>query len=523
MSKSFIENGKAVLGIELGSTRVKAVLIDASANVLAKGSYSWENKFEKGVWTYSMDDVKKSVQGAYKDLLDSVKHKYGVKIKKLKAIGFSAMMHGYIVLDKNDKLLVPFRTWRNTITEEAAKILSKEFKFNIPQRWSVAHLYQAILNKEKHINDIAYITTLAGYLQYKLTGEKVVGIGEASGMFPIDSAKNNYNKKYVDIFNKLLKKKSIKWTFDDIFPKVLLAGENAGTLTKEGAKFLDPSGSLMEGCPLCPPEGDAGTGMVATNSIKVGTGNVSAGTSIFSMIVLEKALKSYYEEIDMVTTPMGKPVAMVHCNNCTNDINAWLSILRDTLALFGKYVSDDELYANLFKNISKGDLDCGGVINVPFLSGEPVVHLNSGYPMTLATAGGNFNLKNFVRALLYGAFATLKVGNDILIKKEKVRIDNIYGHGGLFTQKEITQKILANALKCKVSCMATAGEGGAWGMAILALYMVNGKVSLESFLQNTVFKKMKVTSVKADTVGVKAFDRYIENFKKAIKAEEAIC
>lgn len=522
MSKEFISNGKAILGIELGSTRVKAVLIDASANVLAKGSYSWENKYERGVWTYSMDDVKKSLQGAYKDLANNVNKKYGVKIKRLKAIGFSGMMHGYIALDKNDKLLVPFRTWRNTITGDAATRLSKEFKFNIPQRWTIAHLYQAILNKEKHLKDVSYVTTLAGYLHYKLTGQKVVGIGEASGIFPIDSSKLAYNRKYVNIFNKILKKNKIKWTFDDIFPEVLLAGKEAGRLTKEGATFLDPSGNLMPDVPLCPPEGDAGTGMVATNSIKVGTGNVSAGTSIFSMIVLNKELKHYYEEIDMVTTPVGKPVAMVHCNNCTNDINAWFSVFRDTLALFGKYVSDNELFANLFKN-TKGDLDCGGVIDVPFLSGEPVVHLNSGVPMVMSSADANFNLKNFVRSLIYGAFATLKIGNDILIRKEKVKIDNIYGHGGLFTQKDITQKILANALKCKVSCMETAGEGGAWGMAILALYMTNGKTSLDSFLQNVIFKKMKVSSVKYDAVGVKAFDKYIVNFKKALKAQEVVC
>lgn len=518
-----IETGKAILGIEFGSTRIKAVLIGADNAPIAQGSHDWENRLENGIWTYSLEDIWTGLQDSYSNMVKDVKEQYGVPVKKLAAIGFSAMMHGYLAFDKAGELLVPFRTWRNTITEEASEKLSELFDFHIPQRWSIAHLYQAILNGEDHVSKIKFQTTLEGYIHWKLTGEKVLGIGEASGMFPVDMNTKDYNQTMVDQFDALIADRKLPWKLRDIFPKVLVAGENAGTLTAEGAKLLDPTGKLQAGVPVCPPEGDAGTGMVATNSVKVRTGNVSAGTSVFGMVVLEKDLSKAYDEIDIVTTPTGYPVAMAHCNNCTSDLNAWVGLFKEFAEAFGMDVDMNKLFGTLYNKALEGDAECGGLLAYNYFSGEHITGFEEGRPMFVRTPESKFNLANFMRVNLFAALSVLKTGLDILFKQEGVQADKIYGHGGLFKTKGVGQGILAAALNTPVSVMETAGEGGAWGIALLASYMVNKKdgETLDDFLADEVFHGETGVEMQPDPKDVEGFDEYLKRYKAGLPIERA--
>lgn len=521
--KTSIESGKTALGIELGSTRIKAVLIGADHTPLASGSHEWENRYENGIWTYSIEDVCQGLQTSYRNLSKEVSEKYNTLLNTIGAIGFSAMMHGYMAFDKNGNLLVPFRTWRNTITGQAAEKLTALFQFNIPQRWSIAHLYQAILNHEPHVKDIHHITTLAGYVHWKLTGQKVLGIGEASGMFPIDSAINDFDKRLLAQFNELLKAENIAWTLQDILPKVLLAGEAAGVLTTEGARLLDPTGELKAGIPLCPPEGDAGTGMVATNSVAARTGNVSAGTSVFAMIVLEKALSKLYPEIDMVTTPTGKPVAMVHSNNCTSDLNAWVDIFKEFTQAMGMEMSEARLYETLYCQALTGDPDGGGLLAYNYVSGEHITHFEQGRPLFVRTPASRFTLANFMRTHLFSSLGALKIGMDILFEQEQVELDQLLGHGGFFKTPEVGQKIMAAAMNVPVSVMATAGEGGAWGMALLAAYRLHktGDEPLEAYLGDKVFAGEKGSTISPDQKDVGGFAAFMERYKKGLGIERA--
>lgn len=522
-AKQIIESGKAILGIEFGSTRIKAVLIDGDNNPIAQGSHEWENQLVDGLWTYSTEAIWYGLQDCYADLRANVKKLYDTEIEILAGIGVSAMMHGYMAFNDKDEILVPFRTWRNTNTAQAAAELSKLFVYNIPLRWSISHLYQAILYNEEHVKDIRFQTTLAGYIHWQLTGQKVLGIGDASGMLPIDPETKDYSAEMVDKFNKLIAPKGYSWTLLDIFPKVLQAGENAGFLTEEGAKRLDISGHLKPGIPMCPPEGDAGTGMVATNAVRQRTGNVSAGTSSFSMIVLEKDLSRPYEMIDMVTTPDGSPVAMVHCNNCTSDLNAWVGLFREYQELLGIPVDMNEIYSKLYNNALAGDADCGGLISYNYISGEPVTGLAEGRPMFLRSANDKFNLANFMRANLYASVAVLKIGNDILFNDEKIKVDRITGHGGLFKTKGVGQSILAAAINSPISVMETAGEGGAWGIALLASYLVNnsGKLALADYLDKVVFAGNTGVEIAPKAEDVAGFNAYIENYKACLPVEQA--
>ena len=522
-AKSTIEAGKAILGIEFGSTRIKAVLIDQENKPIAQGSHTWENQLVDGLWTYSIEAIWAGLQDCYADLRANVKKQYGIEIETLAAIGISAMMHGYMPFNDKAEILVPFRTWRNTNTGKAAAELSELFVYNIPLRWSISHLYQAILNKEEHVKDITFLTTLAGYVHWQITGEKVLGIGDASGMLPIDPATKNYSAEMVAKFDKLVAPYGFSWKLTDILPKVLLAGENAGRLTEEGAKKLDVSGHLKAGIPVCPPEGDAGTGMVATNAVKQRTGNVSAGTSSFSMIVLEKDLSKPYEVIDMVTTPDGSLVAMVHCNNCTSDLNAWVNLFKEYQELMGMPVDMDEIFGKLYNNALTGDADCGGLISYNYFSGEPVTGLTEGRPLFVRTANDKFNLANFMRAHLYASVGVLKIGNDILFNEEKIKVDRITGHGGLFRTKGVGQRVLAAAINSPISVMETAGEGGAWGIALLGSYLVNNdkKQSLADFLDEKVFAGNAGVEVSPTPEDVAGFNAYIEKYKACLPVEEA--
>jgi sugar (pentulose or hexulose) kinase len=518
--KKAIESGKTALGIELGSTRIKAVLIAEDHSPIASGSHEWENQYENGVWTYSMEAVWNGLQDCYRNLSKEVSEKYGVTLSTVGSIGFSAMMHGYMAFDKDGNHLVPFRTWRNTITGQAAEKLTDVFQFNIPQRWSIAHLYQAILNKEAHVKDIAHLTTLAGYVYWKLTGQKSMGVGEASGMFPIDSIINDFDKKMLGQFNDLLKAEKISWTLQDILPKVLVAGESAGTLSEEGAKLLDPSGTLKAGIALCPPEGDAGTGMVATNSVAVRTGNVSAGTSVFAMIVLEKSLSKLYPEIDMVTTPTGKPVAMVHANNCTSDLNAWVGLFGEFTKALGVEISQSKLFETLYKMALAGDADGGGMLAYNYLSGESITDLTEGRPLFIRTPESRFTLPNFMRTHLFSSLGTLKIGMDILAQ-EKVQLDQLLGHGGFFKTEGVGQRMMAAAMNAPVSVMETAGEGGAWGIALLAAFMANkaGAETLEEYLNKKVFANEKSSTIAPDSKDVEGFAAFMERYKAGLGIE----
>ena len=522
-AKSTIEAGKAILGIELGSTRIKAVLIDQENKPIAQGSHTWENQLVDGLWTYNIEAIWSGLQDCYADLRANVKNLYGIEIETLAAIGVSAMMHGYMPFNKKEEILVPFRTWRNTNTGRAAAVLSELFVYNIPLRWSISHLYQAILDNEAHVNDIDFLTTLAGYVHWQITGEKVLGIGDASGMLPIDPTTHNYSAEMVAKFDKLIAPKEYSWKLEDILPKVLSAGENAGVLTPEGSKKLDASGHLKAGIPVCPPEGDAGTGMVATNAVKQRTGNVSAGTSSFSMIVLEKDLSKPYEMIDMVTTPDGSLVAMVHCNNCTSDLNAWVNLFKEYQELLGIPVNMDEIYSKLYNIALTGDTDCGGLLSYNYISGEPVTGFADGRPLVVRSANDRFNLANFMRTHLYASVGVLKIGNDILFNEEKIKVDRITGHGGLFRTKGVGQRILAAAINSPISVMETAGEGGAWGIALLGSYLVNNekKQSLADFLDESVFVGDAGIEVSPTPEDVAGFNAYIENYKAGLPIEEA--
>lgn len=521
--KNLLEEGKGILGIEFGSTRIKAVLIDEKGTPLASGSHEWENRLTDGIWTYTLDDIWSGLADCYADLASDVKKKYDVVLKKFASIGFSAMMHGYLAFDKEGELLVPFRTWRNTITEEAAAKLTEVFQYNISQRWSIAHLYQAILKKEEHVAKIDFLTTLAGYVHWKLTGEKVLGVGDASGMFPIDCKSGNYDQNMIRKFDELTEPCGYGWKLSDILPKVLSAGENAGTLTPEGAKLLDVSGNLEAGILLCPPEGDAGTGMVATNSVGVRTGNVSAGTSVFAMVVLEKELSKVYPEIDLVTTPDGALVAMVHCNNCTSDLNAWVNLFDEFAKSIGAAIDKNQLFSVLYHKALEGDADCGGLISYNYFSGEPVTGFDEGAPLFVRKADQTFNLANFMRTHLYSSLAALKAGLDLLFKEEDVKVDEMFGHGGLFKTKGVGQRIAAAAMNTPVSVMETAGEGGAWGIALLASYMQNKEEGeeLQDFLNHKIFagqKGEKLLPVKEDVEG---FDQFMIRYKKGLAIEHA--
>jgi sugar (pentulose or hexulose) kinase len=518
-----IESGKTVLGIEFGSTRIKAVLIGEDHAPIASGSCEWENRYENSIWTYSLQDVWAGLQESYRKLSNEVFENYHILLRTLAAIGFSGMMHGYLAFDRDGNLQVPFRTWRNTMTGQASEKLTDLFQFNIPQRWSIAHLYQAILNRESHVRDIHYQTTLAGYVHWKLTGQKVLGVGEASGMFPIDSKTNDYDTRKIQLFNERLKAENIPWKLQDIVPKVLVAGDAAGVLTEQGARLLDPTGQLQAGIPLCPPEGDAGTGMVATNSVAERTGNVSAGTSVFAMIVLEKGLSKVHPEIDMVTTPTGKPVAMVHSNNCTSDLNAWVGLFQEFTNALGVEMNESKLFELLYQKALTGDADCGGLLAYNYFSGEHITHLEEGRPLFVRTPESHFTLSNFIRVHLFSALGALKIGLDILFEQEQVKIDQVLGHGGFFKTKQVGQKIMAAAMNVPVSVMETAGEGGAWGIALLASYMIHKAENepLEAYLSNKVFAGEIGTTIAPNQADVDGFTAFMERYKKGLVIERA--
>jgi len=521
-----INSEKTFLGIELGSTRIKASLIDDEFSPIASGSYEWENKLENGYWTYSLDEIHNGIRGCFADLSENVLNQYGVRLTNVGAIGVSGMMHGYLAFDENDELLIPFRTWRNTTTKKAANELTNLFKFNIPQRWSIAHLYQAILSKEEHISKISYITTLAGYIHYLLTGRLELGIGEASGVFPVSG--KDYDKTMVEKFNHLVKSNGLDLNICDMLPMIRLAGEKGEFLTEKGARFLDPKGNLKAGISVCPPEGDAGTGMVATNAVLPKTGNVSAGTSIFAMLVLEKNLENVYKEIDIVTTPEGFPVAMVHCNNCSGEIDTWVRLFGEFAEIAGIRIAKSTVYETLYNHSVSANDDCDGITVFNYLSGEHVTGVENGRPMYFRNPQSKMNLANFMKAQLYSCMATLKLGMDILFENEEVFAKQIQAHGGLFKVKNIAQQILANALNTPVSVLETAGEGGAWGMALLAAYMVNGNgMALGDWLSDKVFAQMSTNILTPDKKGVEGFKNYIISYKEGLKfircLEENVC
>lgn len=522
-NKQSIESARTALGIEFGSTRIKAVLIGEEHTPIAQGSHEWENRLENGIWTYSLADIWTGLADCYAKLAQDVKDRYGLTLTRVGSIGFSAMMHGYMAFNKAGELLVPFRTWRNTITAEASEKLTELFAYHIPQRWSIAHLYQAILNQEEHVADIDFLTTLDGYVHWKLTGEKVLGVGEASGMFPIAPKTGNYNERMLAQFDALVSDRKYPWKLGEILPKVLQAGDSAGVLTEAGAKLLDVSGNLQAGIPLCPPEGDAGTGMVATNSIAVRTGNISAGTSVFAMVVMEREPKKVHEEIDLVTTPCGNLVGMVHCNNCTSDLNAWVGLFREALESFGVKTETSDLYETLYRKALEGDADCGGLMAYNYFSGETITGFEEGRPVFVRGQNCRFNLANFMRTHLYTSLAALKAGLDILIKEEGVQIDRMLGHGGFYKTKGVGQRVTAAAMNAPISVMETAGEGGAWGMALLAAYMQNRTEgeTLEDYLNQRVFANQSAVRMEPDPEDVKGFEAFMEKYMAALPIERA--
>jgi sugar (pentulose or hexulose) kinase len=519
--ESTINAAETYLGIEFGSTRIKAVLIDRDHKLVASGSHTWENRFENGLWTYSLGDIWEGIRDCYSQLTEDVRGKYGVKLETVGAVGISAMMHGYMAFDKDGRLLAPFRTWRNTSTGESAERLTELFQFNSPQRWSLAHLYQAILNDEDHVPEIRHLTTLAGYIHWQLTGQKVLGIGDASGMFPIDDNTRQYDSRMLKAFDELTADRDFKWKLSDIMPGILPAGASAGALTEEGASLLDPSGALGAGIPMCPPEGDAGTGMVATNSVRKRTGNVSAGTSVFAMAVLEKTLSKLYPEIDMVTTPSGDPVAMVHCNNFLSDIDAWVKLLGEAAKALGAEFDTDKLYNTLYNSALEGDADCGGLLSYNYVSGEPVTGLSEGRPLFMRVPDAKLSLPNFMRTHLYSACASLKIGMDILFR-ENVKLDSMTGHGGFFKVPVVGQRVMAAVMGTPVNVMATASEGGPWGMAILASYMNNGQgEELADYLSERVFAGAEYSAVEPDPEDAAGFEEFIELYKAGFAVERA--
>ena len=521
--KGLIESGKISLGIELGSTRIKAVLIDFDGEVLAVGFHDWENSFVNGVWTYSLEEVHSGLKSCYNSLRLAVKEKYGCDLKKLASLGVSAMMHGYIALDKDGNQLSLFQTWRNTNTQQAADELTELFDFNIPLRWSVAHLYQRMLDKEPHVANVDAVYTLAAYIHMKLSGSRVIGIGDAAGMFPIDSSIHDYNEEMVKKFDVLSGKHGFKKGLREVFPKVLTAGELAGTLSEEGVELLDESKSLETGVPMCPPEGDAGTGMVATNSVAPRTGNVSAGTSTFAMIVLEKDLKKLYREIDMVTTPSGFPCAMSHANNGTSDLNAWVGIFKEFSELMGYKADTGELFNKLYTNSLNGDKDCGGLLAYGYYSGENVTMINEGRLAFLRTPDSRFNLANFMKVNLFTSLGAVKLGLDILLKDEGVKLDTIMGHGGFFMTKEVGQRYLSASVGAPVTVMDTASEGGAWGIALLAAYLADKKEDekLEEYLDKRIFARLSGVSIEATKEDIEGFDKFMERYVAGLEVEKA--
>lgn len=521
--KKQIEEGRTVLGIELGSTRIKAVLTAEDNMPAASGVHDWENRLENGIWTYDLKDVWSGLQSCYRSLAMDVERRYQVRLEKVGAIGVSGMMHGYLAFDEKGELLTPFRTWRNTVTGPASERLTKVFQYHIPQRWSIAHLYQAVLNGEEHVPFIHYLTTLSGYVHWMLTGRRVLGIGDASGMFPIDIAAGDFNEEMILQFDRLVAEKGYPWKLREILPKVQKAGENAGVLTPEGAKLIDSAGVLKPGAPCCPPEGDAGTGMTATNSVARRTGNVSAGTSIFGMVVLEKELQKAYDEIDLVTTPDGSLVAMAHCNNCTSDLNAWVGIFREFAQSMGMEPDADELFGGLYRKALEGDSDCGGLLAYNYLSGEHVTGFAEGRPLFVRMPLARFTLANFMRVHLFTALGALKTGMDILMRDEGVKVDEILGHGGMFKTRGVGQRILAGALNAPVSVMEHAGEGGAWGMALLASYMLHQSrgESLPAFLEHHVFAGQQKTRELPHEEDVEGFRMFMKQYTGGLGIERA--
>ena len=516
-----VKKGDTALGIELGSTRIKAVLIGPDHAPIATGAYDWENRLENGVWTYHLEDVWTGIQAAFRELREEVQSRCGVPLTTLGAMGVSAMMHGYLPFDQNGEQLCEFRTWRNTITEAEAQELTQLFQFNIPQRWSIAHLYRAIRQGEAHVKDIAFLTTLEGYVHWKLTGKKVLGVGEAAGMFPLDET-GRFHPRMVAQFDEILQQRNIPWRLEDILPEILVAGDPAGELTPEGAKLLDPTGALQAGIPLCPPEGDAGTGMTATNSVSARTGNVSAGTSIFAMVVLEHPLSQVHPEIDMVATPAGLPAAMVHCNTCTSDLDAWVKLFAELLNSAGAQLPKSQLYDLLYHKALEGAADCGGVVSYNCYSGEPVIHLEEGRPLLMRLPDSQLTLGNFMRAQLYAAMATLRLGMEILYG-EHVALEKLYGHGGLFKTKGVGQRLMAGALGVPVAVMETAGEGGPWGMALLAMYRKNRRPgdTLERYLQEQVFAQAKGEELPPDPADAAGFAAYLQRYQAGLAVERA--
>ena len=522
-AKAAIQQRKTALGIEFGSTRIKAVLTDLDGNVLSVGFHDWENSLIDGIWTYSLDEIKNGLRGCYSELRKGIENQYHLSLTSVGAIGISAMMHGYMAFDQDGTLLTPFQTWRNSNTQQAADALTELFRFSIPLRWTIAHLYQCILDNEEHVKKIDFVTTLDSYIQWMLTGKKITGIGDAAGIFPIDSDKQDYDQSMLDQFDALIASKGYPWKTRDILPKVMVAGDLAGHLTKEGAAFLDESGTLEAGIPMCPSEGDAGTGMVATNSVAPRTGNVSAGTSTFAMLVLEKPLSRLYREIDMVTTPTGFPVAMSHANNGTSDLNAWVSLFGEFASLAGTLIETGDLYGLLYGHSLEGDPDCGGLLSYGYYSGEGVTHINEGRPLLARTPDSRFNLANFMRSHLYASIGAVKLGLDILLKSEGVKVDRILGHGGLFKTPGVGQRYLAAAINVPVTVMDTASEGGPWGMALLAAYMLDGKQdgTLEEYLNKRIFARQSGTTMQPIPEEVVGFETFTQHYKDGLAVERA--
>lgn len=520
--KEKIESGNIALGIELGSTRIKSVLVTDDFQTVASGDYVWENELNKGIWTYSINKVWEGIQTSYANLAAAVNEQFATDIKQIGSIGISAMMHGYMPFNEKGDLLVPFRTWRNNITEEAASELTDLFEFNIPQRWSIAHLYQAILNSEKHVKEIDFITTLDGYVHWQLSEKKVTGIGDASGIFPIDENTKSYDETLLNKFNDLSAVQTYTWKIKEILPKVLTAGQNAGQLSSKGAELLDPSGQLQAGSLMAPPEGDAGTGMVSTNAVRKRTGNISAGTSAFSMVVLDQPLKKVHRDIDMVTTPDGAPVAMVHTNNCSSDINAWVSVFNEFARVIGINLKPNQLYEALFDNSLKGDQDAGGLVNFSYLSGENITKVEEGRPLFVRKPDSKLNLANLIKVHLYSAFAPLKIGMDILLREEHIKTDVLIAQGGLFKTPVVAQQVLADALNTPISVMGNAGEGGPWGMAILALYAESDvQQSLADFLDEKVFVDSDSATLYPESESVRGYEKFIDNYKVSLPVELA--
>ncbi len=521
-AKRRIEQGETALGIELGSTRIKGVLIDRKGQVLGVGIYDWENSLVDNIWTYDLEEIHRGIRGCYSSLREQVKSEYGVDLRRVGAMGISAMMHGYMALDKEGKQIAPFQTWRNTNTQKAADELTELFHFNIPLRWTAAHLYQRILDGEEHVKRLDYVATLSAYIHWKLTGKRVIGIGDGAGMFPIDSDALDYDEGMVKKFDALVEPYGYTWKMREVFPRILTAGDDAGILTEEGAAFLDEAGVLQAGIPLCPPEGDAGTGMTATNSVAPRTGNVSAGTSTFAMIVLEKQLSQVYREIDMVTTPAGFPCAMSHANNGTSDLNAWVGLFKEFADLMGMKTETGQLFETLYTNALKGDPDCGGLLSYGYYSGENITMLNEGRLAFLRTPESHFNLANFMKVHLYTSLGAVKLGMDILMEEEKVKVDRIMGHGGFFKTKGVGQRYLAAAVKAPVTVMDTASEGGAWGIALLAAYRMDRKAgeSLEDYLENRIFCQMSGETIEPCEEDVEGFGVFMDRYKAGLEIEK---